>query len=65
MHSKELHRVSFKSIAHHIPLSKQVDMDALDDLGYAPLHYAVLKGQARVVQDLLRKGANPNKTDQV
>ncbi|CAI4218969.1 unnamed protein product [Parascedosporium putredinis] len=36
------------------------DLGALDDLGFAPLHYASIKGDASAIEALLAAGADPN-----
>src|SRR5476651_1627602 len=36
------------------------DLDELDDLGNAPLHWAVMRGDIDTVKQLLEAGSNPN-----
>jgi ankyrin repeat protein len=40
------------------------DVNLVDDMGYTPLHRAVLGRQCNVVQKLLRQGANVNANDE-
>jgi ankyrin repeat protein len=41
-------------------LDKGASPDALDPLGYAPLHLAAIKEDAQLTTLLLKHGANPN-----
>jgi|GEM_PF-3147649 len=45
---------SFKKILQHLP-----NLDVLDDLGMAAIHYAMEYGKPEIVKWLLKKGANP------
>uniref|UniRef100_A0ABD2WJ17 Uncharacterized protein n=1 Tax=Trichogramma kaykai TaxID=54128 RepID=A0ABD2WJ17_9HYME len=44
-------------------LNKPLQVEARDDLGNTPLHQAVGSGRRKVIEWLLRRGANPNVTD--
>jgi len=39
---------------------KNKNLDELDDHGNSPLHWAVLRGDIEIVEELLKAGANPN-----
>eukprot|EP00467_Chlorarachnion_reptans_P024533 CAMPEP_0114487190 /NCGR_PEP_ID=MMETSP0109-20121206/631_1 /TAXON_ID=29199 /ORGANISM="Chlorarachnion reptans, Strain CCCM449" /LENGTH=142 /DNA_ID=CAMNT_0001663433 /DNA_START=130 /DNA_END=555 /DNA_ORIENTATION=- len=41
-------------------LGLRVDPEVQDDIGYTPLHFAVMFGPAKNVQCLIQKGANVN-----
>ncbi|CAB0030324.1 unnamed protein product [Trichogramma brassicae] len=44
-------------------MRQKVQVDALDKLGRAPLHFASQNGNSKLVELLLRRGANPNSAD--
>jgi len=46
-----------------ISLDKDIDLNALDDFGYTPLHLACDRGHVEIVRLLIAKGADPSIKD--
>ncbi|CAB0040198.1 unnamed protein product [Trichogramma brassicae] len=44
-------------------MQQTVQVDVPDNLGSTPLHFAVLAGNKRIIETLLRKGVDPNSAD--
>jgi len=45
-------------------IAKGADINAKDEYGWTPLHYAAIKGQKEVVELLIAKGADINSKNQ-
>uniref|UniRef100_A0ABD2X5P7 PRANC domain-containing protein n=1 Tax=Trichogramma kaykai TaxID=54128 RepID=A0ABD2X5P7_9HYME len=45
-------------------MQQKVQVDARDKLGWTPLHFASHNGHSKLVESLLRRGADPNSADE-
>ena len=62
MHSNLLYASRTENIplVQHILSTSTTELDIQDTDGYTPLHYAVSNSNIKLVEYLLKKGANPN-----